>query len=159
MKHTHYTKAMRLFSVIVLIAMLTTSGTFAIYANELPVIVNSIFTSTYNPQTHLSEPKIIPDDTFALMQRMSEFDSFTDAEKNKIYDLLGNSYDHDSLAEAIEQQEYYRMRHETMPDIAKKEATVRWIINDHETYSNVPIEDKETLLGLLNIHTSNLFAF
>ena len=98
MKHTHYTKAMRLFSVIVLIAMLTTSGTFAIYANELPVIVNSIFTSTYNPQTHLSEPKIIPDDTFALMQRMSEFDSFTDAEKNKIYDLLGNSYDHDSLA-------------------------------------------------------------
>jgi len=156
MKHTHNRKAMRILSVVLLVTMFVTSGTFTMYASELPVIVNEFIASAQpSAATVSSEPRLIPDDTFALLQRMSEYDSFTEEEKEKIYDLLGDAYDREALVKAEEDQELYRVRFEQMPEEAKKEGTVRWLINDYGTYSGIPLEERVKLFEILDINSAN----
>jgi len=95
MKHTNHSKTMRLLRVVLLVTMLTTSGTFAMYANELPVIVNNFVTSSQNTPAASSSSGIIPDETFALMQRINEFDTFTEEEKERVLEVIGMGYDND----------------------------------------------------------------
>ena len=147
-----YSTFFRLISIILTVALLMTTTTFSILAAEAAEAIGELAADLSagqeNPETaEIAETERLGD----LLRRLSEYDSFTDAEKKLVLSALGMAVDEESVRIAQENQAEQHRLFDAMPYTARCELQIHGWAEDGKTYADLSDTQKQTVLDYLEL--------
>ena len=143
-----YSTFFRLISIILTVVLLMTTTTFSILAAEAAEAIGELAADLSagqeNPETaEITESERLGD----LLRRLSEYDSFTDAEKKLVLSALGMAVDEESVRIAQENQAEQHRLFDAMPYTARCELQIHGWAEDGKAYADLSDTQKQTTLN------------
>ena len=147
-----YSTFFRLISIILTVALLMTTTAFSILAAEAAEAIGELAADLSagqeNPETaEIAESERLGD----LLRRLSEYDSFTDAEKKLVLSALGMAVDEESVRIAQENQAEQHRLFDAMPYTARCELQIHGWAEDGKAYADLSDTQKQTVLDYLEL--------
>ena len=150
-KITRYTS--RILSAVLVIALLFTSGTTLIFAEEINYSLRTARPDVFAVDSVGSEATDNSDEAvLALLERIDEYETFTQNERRLLFQKLSIGYDEDeaAVAEAKADTEFYSA-FEALPASTRSELKILKMDNEEKAFSDLQEEEKAVFYEYLNI--------